>query len=144
MMSNPGEEEQRYCRMAGLCDGGHFIGCLQGQSGWHGTGAVRGCYISASQKVQFHKQVKKDFFFLSFCGTKRGLSTFYSVNLLINKNQISTYHLPPFIRGKIYNQYNRKNTILDSPSKWINLACKEDLASGDQHFKWQYTLNEWG
>lgn len=29
IMPNPGEEEQRYCRMAGLCDGGHFIQCLQ-------------------------------------------------------------------------------------------------------------------
>ena len=56
--------------------------------------------------------------------------------------------------GRLYSPWNRKElgqewatftfiiierTILDSPSKWINLAC-EDLTSGNQHVKHQYTL----
>ena len=59
---------------------------------WHGTGAVKDCYISAPQKLQFHKQVKKSFFFLSFCVAKRGLSIFFFCQLF-NKQKINIIYL---------------------------------------------------
>lgn len=101
MTPSPGEEEQRHHRAAGLRVA-FFRTSAKGGAGGVELGRSQAA-MSALPRNWFHKQIKK--MFSSFCAAKIGLSTFYSANFLINRNQTSSISI------NILSLKKRKGTV---------------------------------